>query len=282
MNRSHLDLGFGQDAGEASSGALLDELERGHSQRKLVTGTGEPGANILDGTVVSVSPFAVFVDIGRRNAGILLLDALKGGQGNIKEGDPIKVSAGGRDENGFYALSLFKIMAPKDWNCLEKAFAEKATITGTVEELIKGGLLVDIGARAFLPASRSGARDRTEMEKLVGTQIECRITKLNATRESVVVDRRVILQERAAKVKEDSKIQIDVLEIGRDQPTPASPPREALDKPESAGVAHSAPPSKYRLLLDKRLLGTLTEAEGQQYDTARRSFLVQSEAKTAV
>jgi small subunit ribosomal protein S1 len=73
-----------------------------------------------------------------------------------------------------------------------------------VEELIKGGLRVDVGARAFLPASRSGARDQSEMEKLVGQQIECRITKLDVAKEDVVVDRRGILEERAAKVKEES------------------------------------------------------------------------------
>ncbi len=189
---------------EESFADILSEFERGHSQQKPAKRTEEPGAGTLDGTVISVSPLGVFVDIGRKNEGILPLDALKGGQGNIKAGDPIKVSVGGRDENGYYTLSLFKIMVPKDWSGLEKAFEEKATITGTVEELIKGGLRVDVGARAFLPASRSGARDQAEMEKLVGTQIECRITKLDVAKEDVVVDRRGILEERSAKVKEES------------------------------------------------------------------------------
>ena len=63
--------------------------------------------------------------------------------------------------------------------------------------LVKGGLTVDVGVRAFMPASRSGTRDAAEMEALVGQQIECRITKLDVTDEDLVVDRRVVLEEQA-------------------------------------------------------------------------------------
>jgi small subunit ribosomal protein S1 len=61
---------------------------------------------------------------------------------------------------------------------------------------------VDIGVRAFMPASRSGARDAVELEKLVGTEINCRITKLDVTEEDVVVDRRVVLEEQARGIVE--------------------------------------------------------------------------------
>jgi len=63
--------------------------------------------------------------------------------------------------------------------------------------VVKGGLTVDVGVRAFMPASRSGTRDAAEMEKLVGQEIACRITKLDVTDEDVVVDRRVISEELA-------------------------------------------------------------------------------------
>jgi small subunit ribosomal protein S1 len=66
-----------------------------------------------------------------------------------------------------------------------------------VTELIKGGLSVDIGVRAFMPGSRSGARDAAELEALVGQPITCRITKLDVADENVVVDRRVVLEEQA-------------------------------------------------------------------------------------
>ena len=84
---------------------------------------------------------------------------------------------------------------PKDWSSLEKAFAEKAAIAGVVSGVVKGGLSVDVGVRAFMPASRSGARDAADMEKLVGQEIRCRIIKLDVADEDVVVDRRAVLEE---------------------------------------------------------------------------------------
>jgi small subunit ribosomal protein S1 len=108
----------------------------------------------------------------------------------------------GRDPEGYYELSRTRVETPKDWSALERAFAEKATIMGTVTAAIKGGLSVDVGVRAFMPASRSGTKDAGEMEKLVGTEIRCRITKLDVADEDVVVDRRAVLEEEVRGVKE--------------------------------------------------------------------------------
>ena len=110
---------------------------------------------------------------------------------NLKPGTKLLVSIRGRDEEGTYQLSTIKVETPRDWSALEAAFAEKKIIGGTVLEVVKGGVRVDVGVRAFMPASRSGVREQAEMEKLVGQQIECRITKLDTASEDVVVDRRV-------------------------------------------------------------------------------------------
>ncbi len=107
------------------------------------------------------------------------------------------VSVTGRNEEGYYELSRFKVAQPRDWTALEEAFAQKLAVVGTVTGVVKGGLNVDVGVRAFMPASRSGTRDAAELEKLVGTEITCRITKLDVTDEDVVVDRRVVLEEQA-------------------------------------------------------------------------------------
>ena len=85
---------------------------------------------------------------------------------------------------------------------MERAFADKAAIAGTVTGLVKGGLSVDVGVRAFMPASRSGARDAADLEKLVGQQIRCRIIKLEVSEEDVVVDRRVLAEEEERSTKE--------------------------------------------------------------------------------
>src|SRR5207245_299456 len=116
----------------------------------------------------------------------------------VKPGDKLQVTIKGRDPEGYYQLTRSKAARPTDWAALERAFADKTTIVGTVTSVVKGGLSVDVGVRAFMPASRSGTREAAEMEKLVGQEIHCRITKLDVTEEDVVVDRRIIAEEESA------------------------------------------------------------------------------------
>jgi len=171
---------------------LLSEYEREHARRS------EDGARQLEGTVVAVTAEAVLVDIGFKTEGTLPLNDLP----DAKPGDKLVVSVKGRDADGYYMLSRTRIAQPKDWTALEAAFAAKSTIVGTVTGVNKGGLDVDIGVRAFMPASRSGVRDAAEMEKLVGQEIQCRITKLDTADEDVVVDRRVVMEEEARSAKD--------------------------------------------------------------------------------
>jgi small subunit ribosomal protein S1 len=151
----------------------------------------------LKGTVISLSADQVFLDIGYKTEGVVPRSALKNNADGVKPGDTFPVSVTGRNEEHYYELSLFQVAQPRDWTALEEAFNQKLAVVGTVTAVIKGGLSVDIGVRAFMPASRSGTRDAAELEKLVGTEITCRITKLDTTDENVVVDRRVVLEEQA-------------------------------------------------------------------------------------
>ena len=184
---------------------LLSEFERSHSHK------GEPGSRQLQGTVVSVSTDQVFLDIGYKAEGVLPRSAFDSNADGVKPGDSFPVSVTGRNEEHYYVLSRFKVAQPRDWSALEAAFAEKLAVVGTVTEVIKGGLSVDIGVRAFMPASRSGTKDAAELEKLVGTEITCRITKLDVTDEDVVVDRRVVLEEQARGV---SKARYEAMKEG--------------------------------------------------------------------
>jgi small subunit ribosomal protein S1 len=77
---------------------------------------------------------------------------MRRGPRQAKAGDPLTVTVTGRNEEG-YSPSTLKVEVPKDWSALEHAFKEKLNIAGTVTELIKGGLRVDVGSRAFMPAS---------------------------------------------------------------------------------------------------------------------------------
>src|SRR6202041_612651 len=108
----------------------------------------------------------------------------------------------GRNPEGYYELTRAKVERPKDWAALEKEFADKVTIVGTVKGVIKGGFTVTIGGRAFIPASRSGVRATADMEKLVEQEILCRIIKLDVADEDVVVDRRAVLEEEERSTKQ--------------------------------------------------------------------------------
>ena len=175
---------------------ILSQYEKSHSRKK------EDGGKQLEATVIAVSSESVFFDIGFKTEGIMPLAVFQSAGESVKPGDKLPVSVKGRDPEGYYELSRQKIAQPTDWSSLEQAFADKATIVGTVTAVIKGGFSVDVGVRAFMPASRSGVRDAAEMEKLVGQEIRCRIIKLDATEEDVVVDRRALAEEEERIGKE--------------------------------------------------------------------------------
>ena len=162
----------------------------------------------FSGTVVAVTAESVLVDIGFKTEGILPLADFTNAGETVKRGDQVAVSIKGRDPKGYYELSRLKVERPRDWSALEKAFADKAPIAGVVTAVVKGGLSVDVGVRAFMPASRSGARETADVEKLVGQEIRCRIIKLDTADEDVVVDRRAVLEdeEREAKEKRYSQV----------------------------------------------------------------------------
>src|ERR1035437_1569883 len=185
-----------------SFGDILSQYEQAHSHRV------EEGKRGLEGTVIAVTGESVYLDIGFKTEGIIPLANFQSGGETVKAGDRMPVSIKGRDPEGYYELSRTKVERPKDWTSLEKAFADKTPIAGVITAIVKGGVSVDVGVRAFMPASRSGARDAAEMEKLVGQEISCRIIKLEVADEDVVVDRRAVLEdeERASKDRRYSEI----------------------------------------------------------------------------
>src|SRR6202790_2679393 len=200
-----LDGAPSKDQGQAPAAEsfkdIFSEYEQSHSSKSA------PGSQRRDGIVVSVTADSVILDIGFKTEGILPLTAFPANK-PPHPGDQVQGSVKGRDPEGYYELTRGKVERPTDWASLEKAFAEKSTIVGTVTGVIKGGLSVDVGVRAFMPASRSGTRDASELEKLVEQEIRCRIIKLDVAEEDVVVDRRAIAEdeERAGKQRRFSEL----------------------------------------------------------------------------
>jgi len=174
----------------------FSEYEKSHSRKP------EETSQAREGTVIAVTADSVLVDIGFKSEGTLPLAAFQNDREPPKPGDKLLVTVKGRDSEGYYELTRGKVERPTDWDALQKAFTDKTTIVGTVTGVVKGGVTVDVGVRAFMPASRTGTRDAAEMEKLVGQEIRCRITKLDVTEEDVVVDRRIIAEEEENAAKE--------------------------------------------------------------------------------
>jgi small subunit ribosomal protein S1 len=182
-------------AEDTSFASLLSQFEHEHGHN------GHDQA--VEGRVVSVTADQVFVDVGRKMEGVLPVAQFRDASGalTVKRGDALLVNVTGRDSDGNYLLSTIHVERPRDWSAFETAFAEGRRIAGTVTEVVKGGLRVDVGVPAFMPASRSGAREQADTEKLVGQEIQCKIIKLDTAHDDVVVDRRVVLEEDEALAK---------------------------------------------------------------------------------
>lgn len=181
----------GETQSNESFGDILKQFERDRSRH--------PSQGPREATVISVGADSVVLDVGYKTEGILPIGELRGE--TVQPGDKLNVAIKGRDPEGYYLLTRGKVARPTDWDAFEKAFKEKSTILGTVTGVVKGGFSVDVGVRAFMPASRSGVQDAAELKKLVDQEIRCRIIKLDVADEDVVVDRRVVLEEEERSVK---------------------------------------------------------------------------------
>ena len=155
------------------------------------------------GTVVNVKDDVVLVDIGAKAEGIIPIDQVRTPEGTVelKAGDPLEVVVEGRDQEGSFKLSRFSPDHPRSVDDARAAFEEKLIVRGRVTGVVKGGLTVDIGMRAFLPQSRSGVRDASEMHKLVGQEIRARIARA-PEKNNVVLDRRSLLEEEHKAAEE--------------------------------------------------------------------------------
>jgi small subunit ribosomal protein S1 len=189
---------------ESTSRPKAKEKDKGKAKGK---GRGRPGPPPpLKGTVVGVSSDFVLVDYGGKSEGMILSADLLDAEGNlsVKQGDSFNVAITGFNSDGMAKLSRVTGPRPKDWDGLQRAFENKEIVAGRVTGQVKGGFTVDLGTRAFMPASRSGVRDAVEMEKLVGQEIRVRIIKLDVDDEDVVVDRRSVMEEEANQMRQNA------------------------------------------------------------------------------
>ena len=188
---------------ESTFGDILRQFEQEQAVAPAPASRSAEATGPIKGKVIAVTEDSVFVDIKGKADGVLPKSALTPEMSDIAVGDLVEVTITGRNEEGQAVLSPIKVEKPKDWSALLSAFEEKRNIAGKVTETVKGGVRVDIGGRAFMPASRSGTRDAFELQKLVGMDVEVRILSIDTEKEDIVVDRRVVLEEELVKKKEE-------------------------------------------------------------------------------
>jgi small subunit ribosomal protein S1 len=175
-----------QQLDRAALAALYEE-----TFRNLEEGT------ITEGRVVAVTKDKVVVDIGYKSEGMIPNDQFSTEElQNIKVGDRLQVYIEEcEDADGNLVLSKEKADKMKIWEELEKLFNDGKSIDGKIVARIKGGMMVDIGVKAFLPGSQIDLHPVRDLDGLVGRTFPLKIIKINHRRGNVVVSRRVLLEE---------------------------------------------------------------------------------------
>src|SRR5437764_9146464 len=151
---------------------------------------------VIEVKVVAYTEHGVVVDLGGKTEG--LIPAAEFADTEIPRPEPnstIEVQRTGENKDGFTILSYLKVLRRRTWEKIEAAFKAKETIAGKVVDRIKGGVVVDIGVRAFLPGSQYDLKPTQNLDELVGMEVQVRVTKLNRRRGKVVVSRRALLVE---------------------------------------------------------------------------------------
>jgi small subunit ribosomal protein S1 len=175
------------------SNETMDQLMKQFDTPEPVVPEGE----IFDGHVIAVTDAGVIVDVGGKFEGLVPAQEFleSGSPIEFGKGQTIEVERLHAQKDGYVLLSHTRAHRRRVWERIEKAYKEHTTITGKVTERIKGGLVVEIGVRSFLPASQIELRPVHDLDAWKDKEIEVRVLKLNRKRGNVVVSRRAILEE---------------------------------------------------------------------------------------
>jgi small subunit ribosomal protein S1 len=188
----HLDPEAAAAAEEAAGSEEMSKLIEQYSEPQESAANNE----IIEVKVVAYTEHGVVVDVGGKTEG--LIPAAEFSETDIPRPEPnatIEVQRTGEHKDGYVILSYQKVLRRRTWEKIEAAFKAKETVTGKVVDRIKGGLVVDIGVRAFLPGSQYDLRPAANLDNLLNTEVQVRITKLNRRRGNVVVSRRALMEE---------------------------------------------------------------------------------------
>src|ERR671914_952243 len=201
-------------SGESYAGGTIVENDVGESQEDLmaaIEATIKPfeEGDVVDGVVVKIDKDEVLLDIGYKSEGVIPLRELSirndvNPNDVVAAGDKVEALVLQKeDADGRLILSKKRAQYERAWGRIEEIKNRDGTVTGPVIEVVKGGLILDIGLRGFLPASLVEMRRVRDLQPYVGKELECRIIELDKNRNNVVLSRRKFLEESQAEQRQE-------------------------------------------------------------------------------
>ena len=187
---------------------------------------------VVNGTVVRVDKDEVLVDIGYKSEGVIPVAELSirrsvNPADEVSVGDDIAALVLTKeDAEGRLILSKKRARFELAWKAIEIAHENGEPVTGRVIEVVKGGLILDLGVRGFLPASLVDIRRVQDLDEFIGQELECKVIELNRSRNNVVLSRRAVLEEERKEQRQRILDQLnpgDIVE-GRSRTSSTSAP----------------------------------------------------------
>jgi small subunit ribosomal protein S1 len=163
---------------------------------------------VVHGTVVRVDKDEVLVDIGYKSEGVIPVAELSirrsvNPDDEVKVGEPVDALVLTKeDAEGRLILSKKRARFELAWKQIEDASETGRPVTGRVIEVVKGGLILDLGVRGFLPASLVDIRRVQDLDEFLGQELQCKVIELNRTRNNVVLSRRAVLEDERKEMRQ--------------------------------------------------------------------------------
>ncbi len=196
-----------------------DELAKAYEESIKEFDDGD----VVSGHVLRIDKDEILVDIGYKSEGVIPLKELSirhdvDPNEEVKIGEEIDALVLQKeDKDGRLILSKKRAQYEKSWGRIDQLRQSGESVIGTVIEVVKGGLIVDIGLRGFLPASLVDIRRVGDLHPFVGQQLECKVIELDRNRNNVVLSRRAFLEETQAESRKELLASLKKGEIRRGQ-----------------------------------------------------------------
>ncbi|RPH83745.1 MAG: 30S ribosomal protein S1 [Candidatus Rokuibacteriota bacterium] len=206
MDEPRKNLGGPRTEGEGAEERMEDWFKEDSTTSEFEEG------EVVRGRVVHVGSSEVLVDVGYKSEGAIPIEEFHRHGALPKVGEEIEVYLEAKeDSEGLIVLSKDKADKIKVWDAVTQAYEKGSPVEGRVVEVVKGGLSVDVGVKAFLPGSQVDLRPVKNLASLIGQSVRARVIKLNRRRGNVVLSRRAVLEEER---EEKKKHTLEVLAEG--------------------------------------------------------------------